>query len=512
MPPWAMLTWLPLSGLHMLSQQLLGSGFLGREIIYWAIHSDYLGLSVVAIVCSGVLMHRCELRVRWLLALLALYFLLYFLVVPNVPASAWVGRTHNWAILPTLILALLCPYGCDYVAQRWPWIGSQRRAALVLCAFIVLDLGSASYFLNRLGITHTPLEELPEVGVWHKVWAEEGPSGQGRWFTFNPDHTHYLYPVLTGRETANIIELRSRNWEYDSFVRHQRESMRSLDLSYQPSESLALLNCRFVDLPVRLFDYRGDAKRFAQGVALLQRDSRLVEVLRREWEPLDGGYDASRGQLRIADRINSRSRVGDIAQVVWRNESAHWAFVPEKTVLLVGDSRSAQHYFERITHLSEFRAAGLLFILYSVKGVPDPRIVEAADAQVVVEDGVPIASLPEWDIEDITDFYVSLSPPVGRPRRLVQTNEEIVVQMPAMERSSFLFLSQQRFSDWKAYDELGQLLPVFKAAAGLTAIYAPAKILTITYRYEMPQTEWLARIFSLFSFVCTLVWCRWRRT
>ena len=168
-------------------------------------HSDYLGLSVVAIAIAGSLAYRQERRTRWLLLLLLLYFAIYFLLVPNLRASAFVGRTHNWAVLPTLVLALLCSGGCNYLVRRCSRIRTARRAGLVLCVLIGLDLGGASFAINRLGVTHTPLAELPEVAVWREVWAKEEANADGRWFTFNPDHTHYLYPVLTGRQTAKTM-------------------------------------------------------------------------------------------------------------------------------------------------------------------------------------------------------------------------------------------------------------------------------------------------------------------
>ena len=509
MPPWAMLTWLPLSGLHILSQQLGGAGFLDSEILFWTMHSDYLGLSVVAIATAGSLAQRAQRRTRWLLILLLVYFAIYFLLVPNLRASAFVGRTHNWAVLPTLILALLCPHGCSYLAQRWRGVRSQGRAGILLCALIGLDLGGASYALNRIGVTHTPLAELPEVAIWRAAWAKEGISGTGRWFTFNPDHTHYLYPVLMGRETANVVELRLRNREYNSFIQHQFESVRSLDLTYNPGESLALLNCRFVDLPQRLFDYRSETDHFAEGVALLQRDAHLTEVIRREWQPLDEGYDASRAYEEIVDLANNSGKDGAIAQIVWRNEKAHWGFLPEKTVLLVGESLASQHFFERVTHLAGLRADRILFVFNGAgeEGL-DPRVVEALDAQIVLQGGEPIADLPEWELEHIDEFYTTPYAPVVRPQLLAEKVGEIAVKMEPLARPSFLFLSRQRFVDWQAYDELGQPLPVFKASAGLTAIFAPGDNSTITYRYELPDRERIARIFSLFCVVLALVWWR----
>ena len=507
MPPWAMLFWLPLSGLHLVSLKMGGDGFLDSEILVWAIHSDYLGLSVVAIAGAGVLGCRTRPRVQWLLVLLAAYFVLYFLVVPNLRASAWIGRTHNWAVLPTLVLALLCPYGCDWAARRWSRLRPVGRAGFALSALIVIDLGGASFALNRLGLTHTLPDQLPEVGVWRQVWAQEAESARGRWFTFNPDHTHYLYPILTGRETANVIELRMRNREYDSFVQHQFEAVRSLDASYQPAESLGLLNCRFVDLPLRLFDYRGKVDHYAAGIELLQRDERLTEVARRSWQELDEGYDHSRALREFEDLANERVTGAGVAQVVWRNVAVHWAFVPEKTILLVGNSLAGQRFFEQVTHLVEFRADRLLFILYP-QGPDhiDTRVLEAVDAQIVIEGGRAIAGLPTWDIENIAAYYSTPRIPRGQVGLLAEGSREIAVETPGLAEAGFLFLSRQRFRDWKAYGASGQELPAFKAAAGLTAIYLPPANTSVVYRYELPVREKIARIFSLCCAILALAW------
>ena len=64
-------------------------------------------------------------------------------------------------------------------------------------------------------------------------------------------------------------------------------------------------------------------------MALLQRDAHLTEVIRREWQPLDEGYDASRAYEEIVDLANNSGKDGAIAQIVWRNEKAHWGFLPD---------------------------------------------------------------------------------------------------------------------------------------------------------------------------------------
>jgi hypothetical protein len=132
----------------------------------------------------------------------------------------------------------------------------------------------------------------------------------------------------------------------------------------------------------------------------------------------------------------------------------------------------------------------------------------ASGRPLVLQGGEPIADLPEWDLEHVDKFYTTPYAPVVRPQLLAKKVGEITVQVEPLVRPSFLFLSWKRFADWQAYDELGQPLPVFKASAGLTAIYAPVGNSTITYRYELPDRERMARIFSLVCVVLALAWWR----
>ncbi len=61
------------------------------------------------------------------------------------------------------------------------------------------------------------------------------------------------------------------------------------------------------------------------------------------------------------------------------------------------------------------------------------------------------------------------------------------------------------------YGSIGARLPVLKAGAGLTAIWLPAGTTQVTYQYEVPLVERLARYYSLITFVGALLLCCWRR-
>lgn len=507
--PWEVLFSIPIYGLNMLWTRMGFSGFLDVEALSRAIYTDYIGLSVTAISVAGVFAKRRSLdrRLSAMLVLLAGYWLVYFFIVPNLKPSSWIGITHNWAILPTLVLAMLCRYGCEWVTQYW----STRLSIVALCSLIVVDLGGVSFFLNRLAITHLPLEELPEVGVWREVENMEENTAKGRWFTYNPDHTHYLLPIFTGRETANIIELRGRNPEYNSYLVHQLRAMRELDPTYKPSESLALLDCEYVDLPVKIFDYRGDASTFTAGVEMLRSDAQLELIHQRPWERIDASYDALRSDLDVSYILDRGQPQTRFSQVVFRNAVHYWAAIPERVVLLAGDTGAGQALFEKITHLDNFHAIQILYVLDD-GGLFDERTAQAFDGYISVDGSWEPESIAQWTLGDIERVYADVrSAQAGSPELVSRGEEKLEIQLPELSGDTFLFLSRQRFGAWKAYGESGAELTTYKAGAGLTAIWLPRATKRIDYQYETPVSEQWARAFSLMSLAGALIWLCWRR-
>jgi hypothetical protein len=510
-PPWMMLFSIPLFGINYLLYQLAGISWLGRDMLVWAIYSDYVGISVLAITCCAwpLLKREGAAVVRGLFYLLALYAVLYFLLVPNIRASAWIGRTHNWAILTTVTFSLLCACGAAYLARRWPAL-AQWKLALVLCGAIALDLGGVSFFLNRLAITHTPLAELPEVQAWKELAEkDEGWPERGRFFTYNPDHTFYLLPVFERKAVANVIELRGRNWEYNSYVEHQLQSMRNADPTYKPAESLALLDVDYIDLARKLYEGQDKSNAFAKGMALLHGQGGVTQVLKRSVAADDRSYDLNKSDLDIASIVNVDVGEGGLGQVIFRNGRHFWSFVPEKTVLLLGETRVGEAFFERLTHIEDFRADRLLVVLVDDSTRLDSDELANFDVCIPVGSIIPPAQLPVWDMDDIIEFYATVG--IERKMRLEkgeQSAERLELMVSGSLEDQMVFLSQQRFNDWHAYDQEGMRLSVFKAAAGLTAILIPAETTRVEYRYELPLNELLARYFSLLTAVALLVWWR----
>ena len=507
--PWLVLFWIPLYGLNFLSYLLFDLSFLGRDFLAMAVFSDYIGLSTLGVALASVGFYRAtrDKRVAGLWALLGGYYLVYFAAVPNMAASAWVGRTHNWAILPTLVLALLAAFGMRHIAERVAgWLPSVVAGGVV-CALLVVDLGGVSFFLNRLALTHLPLEELPEVGLWKQLRANDEHWDEGtRYFTYNPDHTFYLLPVLMQKPVANVIELRTRNRAYDSYLSHQLQSMKSLDPTYNAAESLALLDVEYVDIARKLYDYRGDGGDFDRGLAHLQGDPDLESLIQREQMPADKSYDGFSKDLALDKIVSEVSEGKALSQVVFRNHRSFWGFVPEQTVLLLGPEKIAQAFFEQVTHLSGYRADRVLFVLAETWAEIDSEVRAGMTACVPVGHSEAQVGIDQWNMDDLRRFYGRVpAQKANRLTRLARETERVVYEIERNEHGIFLFLSQQYFRDWHAYSA-GRELPVLKAQAGLTALYLPAGISQVEHRYERPVYEWLARAFSLLGFLVGLVW------
>ena len=509
--PWLVLFWIPLYGVNYLCYLVSGMSFLGRDFLAWAVFSDYIGLSVLAVALAswGYYRHAGERMVRGLWAFVGASYFVYFVVVPNLPASAWVGRIHNWAILPTLALSILAGFGARHIAERASrWVSAWGTAAL-LCALIAVDLGGVSYFLNRLAITHTPLQQLPEVEVWNGLRAEDGAWDEGsRYFTYNPDHTFYLLPVLAQKPVANIIELRTRTWEYDSYLNHQYGSMRSLQSAYNASEALALLDVEYVDLARKLYDYRGDAGDFERGVALLDADPGLEKLVSRQETASDASYDAYSKDLDLAHIVGAAASASRISQVVYRNHRHLSCFVPERAVLLLGPTREGEALFEEIADLPGYSADRLLFILAASWDEVDPAARTAIDAHIPLG-AETIAGVERWSLQDVRQFYARDRPAVAKSAaRIENAVERGVYEVDANEKGTYLFVSQQRFADWHAFAG-DRPLPAFKAQAGLTAIYLPPGVKRVEYRYQLPAYERVARLVSMTGMALGMVWWLW---
>jgi hypothetical protein len=220
----------------------------------------------------------------------------------------------------------------------------------------------------------------------------------------------------------------------------------------------------------------------------------------------DMSYDSYQNDLSLDKIVADKDHSALLSQSVFRNHRHTWGFVPEKAILVVGPTRLGQKLFEEITHLPGYRADRLLFVLHPSGDLSQGEVRAEFTACITVGDSPVPSGMTHWDREQVRAFYADETMPANaRPTRLQYEAERALYQVARSESGQFLFLSQQRFSDWHAYGD-GRELPVYKAQAGLTAIYVPAGIEEVEYRYEVPAYEWWARIFSLTGVLTALGW------
>ncbi|MEE3233039.1 MAG: hypothetical protein VX294_02650 [Candidatus Latescibacterota bacterium] len=511
--PWEMLFGLPTLGLYLIGRKLGFSIDVDPKFLASVVHSDYVGFTVLILAAFGIWYWRKDAVVRRILCVLSISLAIYWCVVPFLPNAAWIGSTHNWAVLHTFWFSFLVAFGVEYFIQMKIRYKRSKIFSALCIGFILVELGGARILLSHFALKHESPYRLPEVGIWEKLVDKIGPYE--RWFTFDLDHTHYLYPIMTANKPiANIIELRSRKVAYDSFLNHQIESIRRLDPTYKPSESLALLNARFIDLPIKTFSYRSDEKDYLAGINLLSQDPGLECVLKRPWHPLDEMYDASQPGRHI-DRLFDIQKRNDYTQVVFRNKKSFWGFISNHTIAIVGDRLECERLFERITHFQDFKAERILYLLLTKEEYLslETEVLSSIDAIIPLVNGINSSSPRIATLEDVIGIYQTNSHEMQNKisvERIYSGDEATAVRIGKRENDRFLFLSQQHFSHWFAFPEdSSKPLPVFTAGAGLTAIWVSSDTNVFEYGYMVPRNERLARAWSmltiLFCFVFAIV-------
>ena len=504
--PWDLLL-VPAYALNLITYNLFDVQFFDIQLRHLRF-SGYPGVSVIMIALASIGRFREEaeraIPIMWWFTG-ALYFS-YWVLLGLLPASSWIGISHNLLVFPTLTLAILCGFGarylCSWSARRCGERG--RRFALVaVAALIFIDLGGAGLALNRFGVHATPPEALPEVEVWRAVGQSQGT---GRFFSYNPDHTVYLYPSMTGRPTANVIDLRQRNAEYQSYLTMLARQLHRPGEQTRPSTLLALLNITLVDVPEKAFTYRGSTQSagpydsYEAGLKRFESDKNLIRVHQRSQKRTDGSWD------RLATRpdaiLQQTHHPERITQVVFENRLATGAWVADDVVVILGKTLAGEQAFETVALMPgyELTRAGYLLI-------EEADLLTRAEHDALRDDlfWTPTAgSVPPA----VTALYDK-----GSTRTLAnvsQIDEELVeVAIERSVRDRFVFVSQQFFRSLHAYNDSGGELPMHKAGAGLLAVFVPADTETISIRYEISTVERAARWVSVCAFAFIL--CYWVR-
>ena len=506
--PWMMLFGLPFSGLYIVCRKLGYDFDVDPQFLASVIHSDYVGFTILVLIVFAIIQRHDNVVVHRILYALTLSLIVYWCIVPFLPNAAWLGSTHNWAVLQTLWFSLLVAFGVEYFKRSKLVHGKHKIFSLMCISCMILELGGARILLSHFALKHESPYDLPEVDVWKEFVDNIG--SHERWFTFNLDHTHYLYPVVTSNSSiANIIQLRSRKPEYDSYLQHQKDSIRNLDTTYNVSESLALLNVRYIDLPIQTFLYKSDVSNYPKAIDLLLKDEGLEYTMERPWHPSDHIYDNSIIMKKI-DQLFSAKETHSFGQVIFRNERALWGFVSDFTVAIVGDTRiECEEMFEEITHIPGFRAQSILYLLLTNSEFLsiDQKVKRSLDGILPVNKNTVKSSMTHFTLNDLENLYSKYDHKESKNfglEKLYVDDEEITLTLQNRGDAKFLFLSQQHFSNWHAIcKEKDITFPTFTSGAGLTAIWVPSNIKSISYLYIVPRNEKLARIWSIATmFLC----------
>lgn len=466
--------------------------------------SGYPGLSVVALAIASWGWFKAtrnrHIRALWIMCG-GLYFI-YFFVLGLLPASSWFGISHNLLAYPTLFLALLSGFGVsqirDWAARRFEKNGI-RWSLILIVLLIVADLGGAGFCLNYFAVTHTAPAELPEVRAWKTIEDKLNSSAMNeRFFSYNPDHTFYLYPVIMNRPVANIIELRQRNQEYQMYLDFLRRQIRDPHRNHQ-ARLLSLLNVRFIDVPSKAYSYNtldkveGADEAYIQGLRSFDRDPLLQRIFQRKEEPEDWHFARRVASLDAVWR--KRSVVPELAQVIYASSEALPGFIPSKVIAITGNTLEGERIFEEIVQTSLFAPAKIGFLLIESMDVLNEREKAALAGFYPVgnesekKDGLSLSStkgLYESDRGkgEIINFHLD-------------SEEVLEISVEPASNDRYVFISQQYFKDWRAYTEEGNGLSLHKAGAGLSAVFAPAGTDKLFLRYNIPWYENWARLFSL---------------
>ena len=484
------------------------------------LYSGYPGLSILLVALASVLWLRRvgdrQISILWIIS--GGFYVVYCFFIGFLPATAWVGISHNLLAYPALCLAVLAGYGClqvqKWAADRW---GREKRvwAVVGIMLFMALDLGGLSYFLNKFGTTHTHPAELPTVKAWQEVargW--EAGKEQTRFFTYNPDHTIYLFPVLTGKSTANVIELRQRNPEYESFLKFIKEKSKA-DGGGTSGKLLSLLNVEYIDLPAKHFLYRGASftngpyEDYVEGLRRLDRDPQLKRIRERSEKPGRDGHKRYSTDMRdLYDSAYRDAVTPRLVQVIYKNENPLAGFIPSHVVAILGGTREGEKVFEQIANHPSFEPARVGFLLLeSLRGLDE--VQKNALSGYYSTEGDVETDLLRLSMKELIALYDIGGPQNEEVAVLRESEEELKVLYSPSRRDRYLFVAQQYFTSWKARGEGGVAVPLFKTGAGLTALFQPALAGEITMKYELPWQEIAARLVSILGGIVLVAYLAW---
>ena len=414
-------------------------------------------------------------RIMWVWVIVSYGIL--FLLMPHVPAAPWIGVSHNILIVPTFFIAILSGFGVSGIMRdHRSSIHNRQQWGRILACLGLVELGILLWGLRTFsGISISP-DKLPQVSLWREIKSQMvEESYNPRVFSLSPDHSKNLFPVLTSLATANVIELRQRSPEYQSYLDLIKWCSRDASCPQQISHLLAPLNVGYVDLPAKFFTYRGPVKHpndyayYEQGLQKYELDSKLERIRERTVTASDIRPQATSTEWSPWDE--SRSIVnanGRIEQVIYKNKFRIPARVCDRIIAIVGKDSVAQRIYEELVLLPEYEPGRFGFILIASLTELEEEVKRSLDGYISTHSKEEHSSIPLLSIEDVKQLYateVDLSAVEISSFRMKGEQLNIKLEEP-IKTDRFIFISQQFFRDWRAVNERGNTLPIFKTGGG----------------------------------------------
>lgn len=433
-----------------------------------------------------------------------------FLLMPYLPAAPWIGTSHNILIVPTFFIAMLSGLGVSGIMRgKSPSIHNRQLWGGGLACLGLVELGILLWGLRTFaGISISP-EKLPQVSLWRGLTShmEEGSSAP-RLFSLSPDHSKNIFPVLTSLATANVIELRQRSPEYQSYLDLIKWCSRDASCSQQIGNLLAPLNVGYVDLPANFFTYRGPVKQpndyayYEQGLQKYELDSKLERIRERTVSASDMRPQATSTYWSPWDSTPPLVKAsGRIEQVIYKNKYRIPARVCDGIIAIVGNDSVAEKIYEELVLLPEYEPGRFGFLLIASLSELEEKVKRSLHGYISTHSKEEHSSIPLLSIGDVKQLYATeVDLPSVEISSFEMEGEQLNIKLEEpIQTERFIFISQQFFRDWRAVNELGNTLPIFKIGAGLTGAFLESGTQQIELRYDLPMVERLSRWISMLS-------------
>ncbi len=493
-----------------------------HELLY----SKYPGMSVLALALLSLRrVHSSRAVVRWLMVVVFVSYCVFFAIMPHIPAAPWIGISHNLIIVPTFCLALLAGLGLSSL-RHW-LLGRWGQRGVFSFSVGVLGVGFVELYALFFGVRtygsvrDTPIN-LPEANVWTELaqLVETEPFAP-RFLSLNPDHSTSLFPVVTGLPTANVVDLRQRLPEYQSYLDLVEHCGLSGTCQTPMSALLAPLNVGYVDVPLKFFRYKGpvaqpgEYREFQEGLTTFERDPLMERVLTRTIDTADLRPHAT--SVEWSPFIQHKKIVTDglPAQAIFRNTVRSSAYVADRAFAIVGEGLAPENLFEQIVLLPEYEPGRFVFILTESLESLGPRQREALDGYLVVERADQSGPDGQISVDGVRSHYMEPSRMWPEIAFSSAKSEELRINLSGPVQSDrYIFVSQQFFRDWRAKDDMGNRVDVFKAGGGLVSLFLYEGSTLINAGYRLPPVEYMGRLFSALTWLgvfCALYFSRYKK-